>query len=478
MAKLSLLKQAEIELRRRKFSKMNVMRDGKIDRVEAIKKLLPNYDIQPKPKKFHQSKKPDKWLIGGYGSGKTYSFCAEGIFLAWVNAPIPGLLITQTKGNARATTLETLYELMDKNNIYYKKTEAETYIIIEIDFGEGLTGKLNIASGFNYVSLKGPNMAFCGIDEPFVISKETYEVVISRARHPEAKINEVFCCGTIEPLKMEWGFDIVDESYTGDESTFKIVVSSYDNKYATKDYLQRIERRFDDRMKEVYLKGRNVDLNASRVYTPFESGKNVIAHSAINEKKINQLIIGYDFNVNPMCAVGIEVEGKKRIQAYEWKLNSSDSKELSELIVAELSEIYPEEKPSLIITGDASGRKKTSNSMGLSDYMIIKRVFEESGFYFSMFVPESNPFVRDRVNYVNSLIENKLFLISDRCKESILDRRLVVWKKTAEGFTVDKSKPDRTHLSDASDYALWLTRQMGVDSESGRGGIYSERRER
>lgn len=318
----------------------------------------------------------------------------------------------------------------------------------------------------------------CWIFRAFVISKESYDVVISRARHPDAKINEVFCAGTIEPLKMEWGFDVVDESFKGDENTFKIVVTSYDNKYATKDYLQRIERSYDERMREVYIYGKNVDLNASRVYVPFDVSKNVMSFSQINEKKINELIIGFDFNVNPMCAVAVALEGKKRIQVYEWKLNSSDSKELSELIVEELSGIFKKDKPSLIITGDASGRKKTSNSMGLSDYMIIKNVFESSGFNFSMFVPEANPFVRDRVNFTNTLLEKKQFLIAGTCKDSILDRRLVTWKKTAEGFTVDKSKPDRTHLSDAGDYALWLTKIMRLGDESSSYGIYTEKRTR
>jgi len=161
---------------------------------------------------------------------------------------------------------------------------------------------------------------------------------------------------------MEWGFDVVDDNYKGDENTFKIVVTSYDNKYATKDYLQRIERSFDERMREVYIYGKNVDLNASRVYMPFDAGKCTKKFSELNEKNIKQLIIGFDFNVNPMCAVGITVENNVRLQVYEWTLKSSNTQELSRLIADELRSIFRNNVPSLVITGDASGRKKTSNS--------------------------------------------------------------------------------------------------------------------
>jgi phage terminase large subunit len=122
MKKSRLLQQAEAELAKERFAKINLVRDAKVDRIKAIKKLLPKYDIQAKPRKFHESHKPDKWLIGGYGSGKTYTFCAEAIFLCWVNAPVPVLLITQTKGNSKATTLKTLIEMLDKNGLMYDKS--------------------------------------------------------------------------------------------------------------------------------------------------------------------------------------------------------------------------------------------------------------------------------------------------------------------------------------------------------------------
>ncbi len=73
-------------------------------------------------------------------------------------------------------------------------------------------------------------------------------------------------------------------------------------------------------------------------------------------------------------------------------------------------------------------------------------------------IPDTNPQVRDRVNYVNNLFEKKKLIILEGCKETIRDFNLVSWKKGAEKFSLDKSQRDLTHLSDAAGYAVWNTK--------------------
>ena len=81
-------------------------------------------------------------------------------------------------------------------------------------------------------------------------------------------------------------------------------------------------------------------------------------------------------------------------------------------------------------------------------------------------MPDSNPLQRDRTNYVNNLIEKRWYMIEERCSYTIKDREFVQWKDTGEGFTINKSKQELTHLSDAADYGLWLTRRMGLDNDN------------
>jgi hypothetical protein len=70
-------------------------------------------------------------------------------------------------------------------------------------------------------------------------------------------------------------------------------------------------------------------------------------------------------------------------------------------------------------------------------------------------VPEKNPFVSDRVQFINNLFEKKQLLIDENCKYSIRDRELGLWKQNYEKFVIDKSKKEISHLNDAADYACW-----------------------
>lgn len=113
--------------------------------------------------------------------------------------------------------------------------------------------------------------------------------------------------------------------------------------------------------------------------------------------------------------------------------------------------------------------------------MIIKEWFLNSGIKFTFAVPNENPAVRDRVNYTNKLFEQKRFYICENCKWSIRDRELVGWKRTSsniEGFHIDKSKKDLSHLSDAGDYALWNTRTITDEELQDSGRVIVGRRER
>lgn len=218
-------------------------------------------------------------------------------------------------------------------------------------------------------------------------------------------------------------------------------------------------------MQEVYLEGKYLRLtSAESVYYAFEPSKHIIK----NKINFDKYVLSFDFNVNPMCAVLIGIKDNLRVQIDEFILNKSNTSELCDLIIDhfKLNHFYYP----LIVTGDASGRKTTSNSSGVSDYLIIKNKFDAAGLEYYMHIPEQNPLVRDRVNFVNNLFEKNYFLINEKCKQSIKDRELVTWKPGSDKFIIDKSNPELTHLSDAADYGLWLTRRIVQDDNEPRAG--------
>ncbi len=219
------------------------------------------------------------------------------------------------------------------------------------------------------------------------------------------------------------------------------------------------------------MMGKNINLSADRAYYAFDSERSVINNSPSllsfpsPSLGMQKIILGFDFNVDPMCAVELMIEGDVRIQVDEYVIHSSNTGELCEYIIQRFNEKYTKNDISLLITGDASGKALKTASFGKSDYMIIKEAFERAGFLFNMYVPNTNPPVRDRINFANMLFETGKYKIVKKCKQSIKDRGLVTWKKGADGFIIDKSRKDVSHLSDAGDYALWASRKIESERE-------------
>ena len=166
-----------------------------------------------------------------------------------------------------------------------------------------------------------------------------------------------------------------------------------------------------------------------------------------------------------MSAGLTELNGNLKLQHEEFRIQSrSDTGELTIMIMNKLRmKGYLKEDGmmnngrSLIITGDSAGQSASTKS-NMSDYDIIVNICRAKGINYKIFVPKSNPSIRDRVNYVNQQFANRSYFINKKCALTIRDRELTSWKLGADGFFVDKSKKELTHLSDACDYGIWNTR--------------------
>ncbi|MBV6478616.1 MAG: hypothetical protein HGGPFJEG_01371 [Ignavibacteria bacterium] len=448
-----------------------------ISRLEELRIILPNYKPQEKQLSFHKAEQRQKGIKGGYGSGKTYAFCAEAILLAYVNRPVPVVISYPTEDSAIASGLPVLKSLCKDNDIEFNWTKDSGSFEMTFGSNESDIGKI-ILIGQKF--FKGVTVAAIGMDEPFSQRKETYENLIARARSGNAKRQEIFWAGTPEPETMEWGFEFFAQDHN-DKDLFTITVPTYENKYLSKGYLKSLENTFDAKTKEVYMLGKYMSLSQGKVYYGFERTKNVLLVDDIPLTGTIQLIISFDFNVDPMTATEFILHKNRYFQVDEYLIHSSNTDELCESIITNLENKYDIQDLSIIITGDASGRSKKSSSFGKSDYMIIKDWFLRSRIKFTLAVPNENPPVRDRVNYTNKLFEQKKFFICENCKFSIRDRELVGWKRTSsnmEGFHIDKSRKDLSHLSDAGDYALWNTRVLCVDEDERTPMIVTGRREK
>jgi hypothetical protein len=367
-----------------------------------------------------------KLLVGGYGSGKTHIGAMRSIFLSRVNSGIPGQYVSPSYPMAEKTIVISLKEILTRSGLDYTYNETKHRFFIH-----NWDGIIWIGSGEKPESLKGSNLAWFGIDEPFVQKKDVFKQMIARTRHPEAKHHEGFMTGTAESLN--WGFELInaDEIDIG-----YVVASTLDNPYLPQEYKDNLLASYTEEEIQAYIYGKFVNLTAGRVCKPFDREKHVIRRDDLEElKKVGHLFVGCDFNVDYMSAnIGVDLNG--HIHYFDsFRKSNSNTFEMADWLRAKypnLRHCYP----------DATGKaRKTSSTK--SDHAILKDA------NFTIHSKPGNPPVKDRVNAFNRLLKDDRITIDPKCKELIADCELMVWKR---GGLDQSTDPARTHAFDSASY--------------------------
>lgn len=478
--KITLYEQAIIEQKRRNMQKNKTAFSPRKEYAAQMAVLLPQIEWKEKQRKFINARQFITWYLGGYKSGKTFTGIAEMIWLAYINRPYSGIVVHPTFDGIQLTILPLIEEICRANSIEYelKKLSTKYKVIFKFGLSEAEWGYVWLVSGDVPKSLKGPKLAFGMIDEPLIMKEEITEIIMSRIAESKGVLPKLIFTGTPEPEHMQWGFDIVDEKEQDTPERFITTISTREVKeYLRPGYIEDFERNNSPAKVRTFIDGEYQNLSQGKVYETFDIKKNLYDKLTqtparnIEDNAERELVIGYDFNVNQMSAVLIELAGCYKTQLEEFRIRStSDTAELTVMIINRLKTLgyigddgLTRYRRSLLVTGDASGKAHSTKSKK-SDYEIIRDEFENAGIEISIYVPEVNPSVRDRINYINRQFQNETFLISSDCKFTRRDRELASWKLGADGFHIDKSKSELTHLSDAGDYAVWNTRMI---TESG-----------
>ena len=489
--KLTLQQQAHIEQKRRQMKMLSTDYDPTVANVVQIKNLLPEYTFIDKQQAYINAKQFVSWLLGGYKSGKTFVGICFDIFLAFVNRPYPGILVHPTMDGNTITILPLIDEICEKNRIEYSVRKLATKYIVTFKFGLNKKdwGNLILASGDKPKSLKGPKTAFAHIDEPLVMSEEIFNVIMTRNAHAGAKLRRLQLTGTPEPAHMKWGFDVVDKVNENSKQRFLTTISTREVKqYLPAGYIEENEKNMTPEEILTFIDGLYRNLAGGRVYPNFHRDKNTFKTTTLKHDfslaPFREFVLNYDFNVAHMSLGVQELAGKFKFKHREFRIEGrSDTREATKLAIESMiqegylvkqrnGEYFTKFNTSLIITGDASGESGSSKSKE-SDYEQIMEILDKYKISYTFAVPKANPPVRTRTNYVDSEFYNKTYFISENCPVAIRDRELMVWKKGAEGFFIDKSKPEISHMGESDDYGLWNTRVLtdyaADDDHSDRG---------
>jgi len=182
---------------------------------------------------------------------------------------------------------------------------------------------------------------------------------------------------------------------------------------------------------------------SGRVYYAFDRLKHV------GKYKFNPrlpIIVGQDFNVDPMSSCIMQVQDNGEVWVVD-EINFPSSNTLE--VAQELDRKYFAQKRNLTIYPDPSGANRNS-SRGESDL----DVFRDQG-YNKILYPKKAPFVADRVNTVNSMLQAAdgtiKLRVDEKCLKVIESLEQTIFKKG--GRDIDKSA-GVDHMADALGYPL------------------------
>jgi hypothetical protein len=197
------------------------------------------------------------------------------------------------------------------------------------------------------------------------------------------------------------------------------------------------------------------------VYYAF-SEENIRDDSMVCYQPDQEIAVGCDFNVDPMCWTLSHYMNGKLYTFDEIFLRNTNTQKTLDFLYNK----YYQHDAGWRFFGDATSHARKTSSV-ISDYFIIKNDarFGEKKIFF----PEKNPHVRDRFAAVNAAFKNasgdiRLY-VNAKCKHLINDFNSVAY---VEGTTEpeDYSGTDIGHMSDAHGYAVKALMPIIYESNS------------
>lgn len=379
-------------------------------------------------------------LVGPLGCGKSFGLAIEQIVLRRANAGVDGMLVTPTFAMARMIHIPEwprIWEQFGLNVRYESQRQAFLW-----PWGD----RTWIRSAENPARLAGPNLGDVTFDEPGQMVREAYERGTARARHPNARFRKIVFGGT--PEGMNWFADLFAHPMEGRRTIWgrtwpKALASFYPERLVTL-------YGYDASLLDSYGRGKFVPLRVGRCYGPFDRAR----HQAIEPIYDNELplVLACDFNVDTMRWEVLQVTHKEVRYLDEIALGrGGDTTTAAKEFVTRWGLRH---RGRVVVTGDRSGQARSTS--GPTDYQIIGEELKRARFSsVSLSLPPKNPLHKHRVHNTNYHLSGRGLEVhvSRRCEELAKDWERVAWKKgIAE---IDKSDPERTHASDAGDYALW-----------------------
>ena len=338
--------------------------------------------------------------------------------------------VAPTYRQARQTVWNKLKKKLRSLNWVKSINESDLTVVLRNG------SEISLRSADNYDSLRGVGLNFLVLDEFADIAAEAWYEVLRPTLSDTA--GECLFIGTPKGIG-NWAKDIYDNEKTK-KGWVSFQFTTIDGGNVPEEEIVQAQQDLDSRtFKQEYLGS-------------FETYAGVIAYAfgTHNIKPAPEitthqpLVLGNDFNVNPMtCAVMVQTrDGLHQID--EIVLPGSNTTEL----VDEIRTRYP--KNPVTIYPDPAGVARKTSANGNTDIKIL----ENAGF--TVRYHRQHPLVKDRINAANSLFfprddNTSRFYIDSRCRHTIKSLQQFCYKE-------DSQQPDKDsgldHMFDALTYAI------------------------
>ena len=394
-------------------------------------------DYFPHQWQFLTSKKQINAYVGGFGSGKTYSFIrktfinhitrknSEGVSNGWIIYPTYSLALD--------VFVPPFLQLLEDKGIAYDYNVSKNTI-------KTIYGNIRIFQMIKPDKIVGVSLSYCGFDEFDVSSYRYCETAFNKAlgRMRDCNNPEIYITTTPEGYKYTYTL-MVEKA---DDNKLLVRGKTKDNVYLPQGYLKLLEDNYDKNLLKAYSLGEFVNLQQGQTFYGFNRDANV---QAVPYNRSKPVLAGWDFNCEPqVCVLANLYEQQPQVRVFDCiALTHSGSGDLlTERMCETIKNKYPNSE--YIAYPDATGASRSTSSM-YSDLDIIRR----NGFKIKAM--KTNPRVVDRVNATNKALDGNI-IIDPRCSTLIEDLEKTCNKQGTR--EIDKSNKMYSHASDAFSYLI------------------------
>lgn len=395
-----------------------------------IKKII--YRRNPHQEEFHTDDKTrNLHLSGGFGAGKTHALVQKSFDLSIKNRHFDGGLVVPSFPEFKRDFLPVLEDIAHLNHIDFQYHGQDHYIRYPWS-----KGKIWVQSAEN--KIRGPNWAFALLNEVTLMKEVTYKEAVGRVRVKGAPNPQIASVGTPEGDD-HWAYD---RFIGAPKANHKIIYGDTRDNAVNLDpmYIQSLYDSYDSIMIDAYLRGLFINMKGNRFYYAYNQ-KN--EDKEIEFIKDFPILIGMDFNVNPMTASlwhKVIIDGKTRLIGFdEIYIMGADTKKMCQAIKAR--NYNPEH---CVIYPDPAG--KNNRTSGKSDIQILN----DEGFH-NVTYKTTAPRFRERQLNMNNLLEKEIILLNP-LKMPRTKKDLQSVQQNPIDLGKEKKNPELTHLSDGLDY--------------------------